>query len=279
MLIFSFVLGANSPWISCISVHLATRDTDSLCSGLSFQGCFSELPWKVEIDSISLLSRGSFFFSPIMYNNNDVPPPPTKVTQVCLQTNYKRFGFPKLGASQLGCKTQCLMKHPAGSSFAWSPWYWGAGQEDSMQTWISSCLLCCGCEFLRLWPRNLRSSACRATCGRLTCELAKRINLRPLQFLTIWQLGRVRLCDGPSPRSGGKQQNWAWGRARLPFPLPAAKLPMARLLMAGVSLGLPHKFITVSHRSSVDLILGLVVLKLGEPQNILGSSLIMQTYK
>lgn len=121
----------------------AARDAHSLCSGLSFQGCFCELPWKVEGDSISLLTTGRFvFFLPLFCMITMVfPLLEQRSDRFACKPIIKDFGFPKPGVSQLGCKTQCIMKRPAGPSFSWSPWYRGAGQELSRQT---SCLLCCG---------------------------------------------------------------------------------------------------------------------------------------
>lgn len=55
------VLEDNSPWVSCISEYLVSRDPVCLHSKLSFQRClYSRQPWKIEVMSPLRAKSGLF---------------------------------------------------------------------------------------------------------------------------------------------------------------------------------------------------------------------------
>lgn len=67
-----FLLEDNFPWVSHVSVSLASEALIALGSVLSFQGClYRQQPWKLEMPS----------------------PSGAKCPKLTL---YERFGFPKL---------------------------------------------------------------------------------------------------------------------------------------------------------------------------------------
>lgn len=86
------MLGDNSPWLSRVSVHLASNTLTALCSGLSFQGSWlSEKPWKMETVS---LSGAKVRFAYSLGRWEQCLPPEQR--ERIITDQHKRLKFPKL---------------------------------------------------------------------------------------------------------------------------------------------------------------------------------------
>lgn len=139
-----------------------------------------------------------------------------------MQTNYKRFWFSKAWGFSVGMQNPVHNEAPSWAQLFMVPVV-SRGRARVVKANKLPAVLWVTKSLTLTWASRV---FCWATCASLTCELAERRNLRPLQCLTIWQLGRVRLCDGRAQgHPGRKQHNWAWNWARLAFPCQLPSCP------------------------------------------------------
>lgn len=93
-------VGGNFPWTSYVSICFASRGTDCICFGLSFQVClYSKQPWKRDIESLSRV-EGRYVYCLLFSIIEITSLNKAKVMQSCMLTAHcKIFGLSKFKTS------------------------------------------------------------------------------------------------------------------------------------------------------------------------------------
>lgn len=165
MLTFPFVLGGTHGSLTFLSILQAEALTAFVLVYLFKDVFSSELPWKIEIASLSWAEAGLFFLC-VLSNKDDVSPWNTDQTGL-LANKLLKIWFSKAWGLSAVMQNPLHKVAPSWVKLCVVPHGTrGTGQEESMQTWSSSCLTCWVMrsfvwvsgllpESMKLWQDNL----------------------------------------------------------------------------------------------------------------------------